>query len=59
MKTLLILLTTIFAIAVGLFGAVDGTVVNGTTSQPQASVVITFLQPGAQDRSRRTAHDPA
>src|SRR5665213_1143454 len=31
-----------------LLASVDGTVVNATTGKPQASVIVTMVQPGAQ-----------
>lgn len=31
-----------------LFGAIDGTVTNGTTGQPQSGVALTLVKPGAQ-----------
>jgi hypothetical protein len=34
--------------ALPLFAAVDGTVVNGTTGQPQAGVIMTLIQPTQQ-----------
>jgi hypothetical protein len=36
------------ATASALFAAVDGTVVNATTGKPQASVIVSLLQPGSQ-----------
>lgn len=34
--------------AISLFSAVDGTVTNGTTNQPQGGVSMTLVKPGAQ-----------
>ena len=30
-----------------LLGAIEGTVINGSTGQPQASVTVSLVQPGA------------
>lgn len=38
----------LLAIGPSLLAAVDGTVMNATTSKPQASVLVTLVQPGAQ-----------
>jgi len=43
MKILLLLVSGLVAVA-----AVDGTVVNATTGKPQASVIVSLLQPGSQ-----------
>lgn len=37
-----------FLLATPLFAAIDGTVVNATTGQPQPGVQVTLLKPGAQ-----------
>jgi hypothetical protein len=41
------LLFCMLASALGLFAAVDGVVMNATTGQPQPSVVVSLVQPGA------------
>jgi hypothetical protein len=38
----------LLAMTSALFGAVDGTVVNATSGKPQAAVIVSLLQPGAQ-----------
>lgn len=48
MKPILLLTALAGLSALSLMGAIDGTVVNGTTGQPQAGVIIQLLQPGAQ-----------
>jgi hypothetical protein len=37
-----------FLLATPVFAEIDGTVLNGTTNQPQASVALTLVKPGAQ-----------
>jgi hypothetical protein len=38
----------LFATALSCFAAVDGVVINGTTGKPQASVMVSLMQPSAQ-----------
>ena len=47
MSALAMLFIVAVRLACPLFAAVDGVVMNATTGKPQASVIVSLVQPGA------------